>query len=227
MIGLMRRIERRLGWSQSRVPTRTHLATHPDLVVCEECDATYARRRLRAGDAARCSRCGATLGRGHWFSLDGQLALVVAALIVFVIGNVSPIVTLNLSGMRTVATLPEAIHSTWQLGEPLVAVLALATAFAFPLAVIVLRLWLLVPLTRGRRAAGFVAAMRALRWVTRWSMVEVFLLGALVAIVRSAGLTYLIAGPGIFAIAALTLLLTAIQACGLHGLWQRAPGLPA
>ena len=222
----LRRLGQRLGWSRSH-SAGAPIATYPSLVVCEECDAIYARPALSGGGVARCARCGSTLARGHWLSIDGQLALALAALIVFVIGNVAPIVTLDLRGIRSVATLPEAIESTWRNGEPLVALLAFGTAFAFPLAVIVLRLWVLAPLAAGRRAAGFVPAMRALRWVTRWSMVEVFLLGALVAIVRSAGLTYLVTGAGLFAIVALTLLLTAMQASGLDGVWQHAAELPA
>ena len=51
---------------------------------------------------------------------------------------------------------------------------------------------------------GFVPAMRALRWVTRWSMVEVFMFGTLVAIVKSAGLASVIPGVGIFSYAVLT-----------------------
>jgi paraquat-inducible protein A len=182
---------------------------------------------LAAGDEARCSRCGATLGRGHRIDAEGQLALAVASLICVVMGNAADIVTLDLRGVRSSATLFEAIAATWAEGQQAVALLAGATAIGFPLAVILLRLWVLGPLTMGRRAPSFVAAMRALRWVTRWSMVEVFMLGTLIAIVRSAGLASVVPGVGIFSYAALTVLLTANQAAGLHGLWQRADELPA
>jgi len=96
-----------------------------------------------------------------------------------------------------------------------------ATAFVFPLVVIALRLAVLVPAVRGRALPGQVGAMRALRWVLRWSMVEVFMLGVLIAVVRSAGVTSVIVGPGIFAYGMLTVLLTAIQASGMHALWDQ------
>jgi paraquat-inducible protein A len=196
-------------------------APRPDLLVCAECDAVYARRPLGAGDVLRCRRCGSTLGRGRWLGADGQLALTLAAAVTFLIGSLSPIVTLELQGTRSVATLFEATRLTWEAGGELVALLSVATAFVFPLTVIVLRLWVLLPRVLGRRAApGFVPAMRALRWVLRWSMVEVFMLAVLVAVVRSAGVTYLVLGPGIFAWATLTVLLTAIQATGMHALWR-------
>lgn len=195
---------------------------HPGLVVCEECDLVYRRLAPPAGARASCARCGATLARGHRLDATGQLALVLAAAVVFVIAAVSPIVTLELNDIRSVVTLGEASLLTWQAGEPLVAVLALATAFAFPLAVIALRLWVLLPLARGQRPPALVPALRALRWITRWAMVEVFMLGVFVAVVRSAGLTSIVLGPGIFAWGALMLLLAAVQASGLHPLWEEA-----
>ena len=169
----------------------------------------------------RCRRCGATLARAHALGVNGQLALTLAAALTFLIANVSPIVTLELNGQRIETALHEAIQTTWQTGEHGVALLALATAFGFPLAVVALRLWVLLPLANGRAVPAFVPAMRALRWVTRWSMVEVFMLGTLIAIVRSAGVTQVVAGVGLLAYIALTVLLTGIQSCGLDDLWRR------
>jgi paraquat-inducible protein A len=200
------------------------LVVRNDLVVCEECDAVYRRLGVASDAVLRCRRCGATLGRGHWLGAQGQLALTLTAFVVFLIGSLSPIVTLELRGIHSVATLYEATLLTWQSGSHLVALLSAATAFAFPLLVIVLRLWVLLPLVLGQRVAALAPVMRALRWVLRWSMVEVFMLGVLIAVVRSAGVTHVVLGPGIFAFGVLTLLLTAIQASGMHGLWQQASG---
>ncbi len=199
----------------------------PELMACEECDAVYTRRPLAAGEVARCSRCAAVLGRGHFLAVDGQLALASGALVVFALGNVTDIVTLDLGGVRSPVTLYEAVWATWVTGERIVALLAGATAIAFPLAVILLRMYVLTPLAMGRRARGFVPAMRALRWVGRWSMVEVFMVGTLVAVVKLAGLASVVPGVGIFSYAVLTVLLAATHSAGLHGLWQRAGELPS
>lgn len=220
-----RRLLTGYGWFDHRDDLLANAPVRPDLVVCDECDAVYKRRPLAPKDVARCARCGAMLGRGHMLTVDGQLALTLAAFLVFMTGNLSDMVTLNIGGVHSQATLLESIQSTWASGQHVVALLAGATAFAFPLALILLRLYVLLPLTVGRRVSGFVPAMRALRWVSRWSMVEVFLFGALVAIVKSAGLASVILGVGIFSYAVLTFLLAANQAAGLHGLWRRASEL--
>ena len=97
------------------------------------------------------------------------------------------------------------------------ALLSAATAFVFPLAVILLRLWVLVPLVLGRPVPALAPAMRTLRWVLRWSMVEVFMLGVLIAVVRSAGVTNVVLGPGIFAYMALTGAADRDPRCGSAG----------
>ncbi len=198
------------------------LASRPDLLVCAECDALYARLPLASDAIARCRRCGATLGRGHWLAADGQLALTLAALLVYSIAILSPIVTLELRGVHAVATMLEATRLTWDAGEHLVALLAAATVVVFPLFVILLRLWVLAPMVAGRRVLALVPALHALRWLTRWSMVEVFMLAVLIAVVRSAGVTNVLLGAGLFAYGTLAALLAAVQASGLQGLWQQA-----
>jgi paraquat-inducible protein A len=205
----------------------TPSAIHPELVVCDGCTAVYRRPALASGELARCRRCGSPLGRGHALSLEAQLALAIAALVVFLIANLTTIVELNLRGLYTRSTLLNAVRVTWETEQPLIAALAFATAFAFPLAVIALRLYVLAPLAAGWRPPAFALAMRMLRLVTRWSMVEVFMLGTLIALVRSADLADATPGAGIFAFGALAILLTAHQAAGLHGIWRRASELRA
>jgi len=205
-------------------PTTPSVPAAPDrgYIVCEECDVVYAGRPVASDAVLRCRRCGATLERGHGLPLNGQLGLTMGALLVFLIGSLSPIVTLELQGVHSAATLLQATRLTWESGAHLVALLGLATAFVFPLLVILLRLWVLVPLLLRRPVPLLAPVMRLLRWVLRWSMVEVFMLGVLIAVVRSAGVTNLVPGPGIFAYMALTVLLTAIYAAGLQGLWREA-----
>lgn len=202
--------------------THAALAPRPDLVVCHECDAVHERIALARGTVARCRRCNALLGRGHVLRTETLLAFAVAALLLIVIGNSAPIVTLDLRGVVSRATLPEAIEATWNAGAPLVALLTAATALVFPLCFTVLRLYLLGSLVRGVVPRGFVPAMRALDFVTRWGMVEVFMMGTLVAVVRSASLISATPGIGLFAYAAVTLLITSITAAGTHSLWKRS-----
>lgn len=198
------------------------VVARPELLACEECDALYRRVHLGHAEQARCLRCGNLLGRGHRISLHALLALTLTALVVFLIANLEPVVLLNLSGMRNSATLPSALWATWVSGEHLLALLAAAVALVFPLLVIVLRLYALLPLLLHDLPPRWVAMLRLLRGVERWSMVEVLMLAALVSMVRIAGLAQVVPGVGLMAFGALALLLAALQSAGEHRLWQLA-----
>jgi paraquat-inducible protein A len=205
--------------------TEPVLVARPDLVVCDECDAVHERIELASGTVARCRRCNALLGRGRMLHMQALLAFSIGALVLMVVANSAPIVTLDLRGVVSQATLPDSIQYTWESGQPLVALLTAATVQVFPLVFTLLRIYLLVSLMQGLVPRGFAPAMRALDFVTRWSMVEVFMMGTVVAVVRGATLTSATPGIGLFAYGALALLLTAITAAGTHSMWKRGAAL--
>ncbi|MGH8444422.1 MAG: paraquat-inducible protein A [Solimonas sp.] len=196
-------------------------------VVCEHCDAVYARQTLARGERAQCARCGAHLYRNDGSDLYLMLALTLAGLIVFVIANVYPIVTLELQGVASHSTLWGAIHATWNTGVGPIAVLAALTVFFFPLAQLLMFGYLLSALLRGHEPRAFVDLMHALRLMRPWSMVEVFMLGVLVSVVKIAGLASVTPEVGIFAFGVLTILLTLINAFDLHLLWDAREKLAA
>jgi paraquat-inducible protein A len=74
----------------------------------------------------------------------------------------------------------------------------------------------------GRRSPGFAPMMRLLHRMRPWSMTEVFLLGALVAIVKLANWVPIAAGAGIWAVAALTIVLAALGRCDPASWWAIA-----
>lgn len=193
-----------------------------DKVVCEHCDAIFARRRLARGEIANCSRCGAELYRDHALDLQLMLALTITGLVVFVIANNYPLVTLDMQGVRTDSTMWGAVRATWHTGVGPVAVLAALTVFFFPLAQLLMLGYVLSALLRARVPPGFIDVMHALRLMRPWSMVEVFMLGILVSVVKMAGIAHVVPEVGIFAFAGLTLLLTVINSFDLHALWDTA-----
>ncbi|KRE88850.1 paraquat-inducible protein A [Frateuria sp. Soil773] len=193
------------------------------MLVCEHCDTVYRRRTLGYGEVARCARCQAVLERHQVFGVDSMLALVLTALIVFLIANVWPVVTLGLGAQQISTTLWGMIVVMWQQQSQVVSVLAAATLFFFPLGKMLLLGWVLWHARSGRRAPGFTPAMVALHYVQPWTMSEVFVLGALVAIVKAHNYFDVVANPGIYAYAGLMLLITLFSGIDLRQLWDLAP----
>jgi paraquat-inducible protein A len=193
------------------------------LLICEHCDTVYRRRTLMRGDVARCARCEAELERHHALSVNAMLALILTAMIVFVQANMWPIVTLGLSGQQSSTTLWGMILAMWREQAQVVSVLVAATLFFFPLLKMLMLGWLLWFARAGRRAPGFVRLVVILHYLGPWTMSEVFVLGALVAIVKAHTYFDVMPDPGIYAYAALTLLITIFAGVDLRQLWDDVP----
>jgi len=194
--------------------------TAPALLICEHCDTVHRRRPLAKGEVAECARCGAVLERCRGMRANALLALVLTALVVFVQATLWPIVTLGLNGQYVAATLWDVIHMMWLDHSQVVAVLAAATLFVFPLAKILTLGWLLAYARSGRRAPGFRPLMVALHHLGPWTMSEVFVLGALVSIVKAHLYFDVLPDPGMYAYGALMLLITVFAGVDLTRLWD-------
>jgi paraquat-inducible protein A len=190
------------------------------LLICEHCDTVYRRRALVHGETASCLRCGALLERHHGLSTTALLALVLTAAIAFVQANLWPIVTLGLNGQHSSTTLWGMIIAMWQQHAEIVSVLAAATLFFFPLIKMASFGWLFWFARDGRRAPGFVPIMVTMHYVGPWTMSEVFVLGALVAIVKAHTYFEVTPDAGIYAYGVLTLLITAFAGVDVRRLWE-------
>jgi paraquat-inducible protein A len=197
------------------------------LLICEYCDTVYRRRRLSRGDVAHCARCHAVLERHHGMGANTLLALSLTAIIAFTQANLWPIVTLGLNGQNSSATLWGTIITMWQEQAQVVAVIAATTLFFFPLIKMLAFGWLFWFARDGRRAPGFVPIMVTMHYVGPWTMSEVFVLGALVAIVKARVYFEVTPDPGIYAYALLTLLITVFAGVDVRRLWDTTAEHPA
>lgn len=195
------------------------------LVICKYCDAVYGRTPLKRGEKAYCSQCGGELYRKSHSDIDVMLALTVASAIVFVIANVYPIIQLNMSGLSNQATLWDTLVFTLESNVGAIAVLAAAAAFFFPLIQILLFAYVLIPMRAGRKPPAFIGAMHALREMKPWSMVEVFMLGAVVSVVKLTSVAAVAPQMGLWGFAVLTLLLTILSSFDLNELWDQSTEL--
>src|SRR5205814_6218027 len=127
-----------------------------------ECDLLQIDTAFPRPRKALCARCGAVLYQRHDQGLDRTLALTVGALLLFAIANAFPILSLELQGERTDATLAGAVAALWGQDMQLVAALVLFTAIVMPLAELAALGWLLLPLRFGRRAPHFGAVFQLL-----------------------------------------------------------------
>lgn len=199
------------------------MACEMPLIACHECDLLQREILLPPGRVARCSRCGAVLYRTAHKSIDHTFAIVLTAAIVFLFANLYPIIGLEIQGTRNDTTLISAVHALWNQDMRLVAGLVLMTTFLAPAIELAVMFHLLLGLKLGRVPAGFKTIMRILQIVNPWGMVEVFILGVIVALVKLTHYGNLIPGIALWSFGVLTLLLTAIvSSFDSRDAWDRA-----
>ena len=144
-------------------------------------------RACREGHTAKCRRCGDVLRRRPRNGRERTLALAFASSVLFVVANSFPFLAFDMKGLSTQTTLLTGVVDLWQAGKQEIAALVFLTIELAPALQIALLLWVLGPLRFGQRPWLLPRAFRLLRHAQTWSMLEVFLIGILVAIVKLLG----------------------------------------
>ena len=190
------------------------------LIICEHCDAVYEPVVLLPHQKSSCVRCHAVIQRYNGLTIEQRLALSVTAAVLWAFANIYPIMSIRLQDLSNSATLWDSIVA---LSQGPIAFIALVTAVAIiiaPAFQLALLIWVLGHAYLQRRAPGFNLCMRSLETLRPWSMLEVCLLGAMVAVIKLAGLLDVLPGIGLFALAILSLMMIRIAGRDVRELWD-------
>ncbi len=200
-------------------------AVYRNLVCCEECDAVYRRTPLTKGAKAYCANCGATLYKSGR-TLSQLLPLVIASLIVFTISNAYPIVKVDLQGNLSDTTLIGAAMAMFHIGREPVGMLVLLTTFVFPLLELLSLLYVCIPVVLFHtRPTGVAYALRLIRVLRIWGMIEVFLIGVLVTLVKLVAIVVVIPGVALWSFAVLTVLLVWVTSVQVTDIWDEVDAI--
>lgn len=183
-----------------------------ELVACPHCDLVQRLPALAPGEAARCPRCDKELWRRREDSLERTLALTLAAAILYVVANTVPLLGLSAVGHHASTTLYGGARHLWENGQEVVAVLVLFTAVVAPALQIGFLLAVVLAARRPRPAHWVATLLRHQPKTATWSMIEVMILGVLVALIKIADYASVIAGLALFALGGLVVLLAVMQA---------------
>lgn len=180
---------------------RTALAQ--GLVGCEQCGQLQPLAGPR-----RCQRCGARLHRREPASLQRTWALLVAATLCCFPAHLYPIMVTTSLGHTQPATIISGVLQFIQHGDWPIALIIFTASVLVPFGKIMALAWLCLAARRDR-ALDMAAQMRLYRiteWVGRWSMIDVFVVAIVVALVRLGNLLSIAPGPGGVAFAAVVVL---------------------
>jgi paraquat-inducible protein A len=194
-----------------------------DLIICEYCDSVYQRPSLIRNERAECVRCGAVIERRPWLGRDQLLALNLTAGMLLAFISFYPILEVHTQGRTGTASLLDSVSALVEGPISVMAAVVGGAVVLIPALQVTLLTWLLSFAHFSRRAPGFRWSMRTLETLRPWSMLEVFLLGALVAVIKLTGRLEAAPAAGLFALVALSVLMVGIAGRDIRLLWKQVP----
>ncbi|AXI61592.1 MULTISPECIES: paraquat-inducible protein A [Pseudomonas] len=196
------------------------MATTDHLIICEHCDCVYEKATLARYQKSLCARCGGVLQRHNNLSVEQRLALSFTAAMLWLFANFYPVMSISMKGLKNSATLWDSVLALSQGPITFMAMVAAISIIIAPAFQLVLLIWVLSFALASRRSPAFKLCMRWLEALRPWSMLEVCLLGAMVAVFKLAGMLDVIPGIGLFALAVLSLLLIRVAGRDIRDLWD-------
>ncbi|NKB80537.1 MAG: paraquat-inducible protein A [Nitrospirales bacterium] len=182
------------------------------LIACHNCDLLHQRRFLQHGEWASCTRCGACLYQHKQDSLNRTLSLTLSSFILIIGANVFPFMTFKLQGRVQEALLLTGVQELYLQEMGVLAILVLAVGVLFPLLKIFGILYVLLPLKLGRRSWKAIPVFRFVETLHPWAMMEVYLLGVIVAYVKLVDFATIVLGSSLYAFVGLILTMAAADA---------------
>ena len=200
---------------------------HAHLIACHECDLVHQLGEIPPGGAARCSRCGATLYRPKADSLNRTLALTLAGVILYIIANTHPFLGFQIGAQIRETTLATGIYQLYQQEMRTIATLVLITVVIVPAIHLLSMLYILLPLNLNVVPHYLAGVLRLVIFLKPWGMMEVFMLGILVSVVKLVKMATIIPGVALFAFLALIFVLAAMMVTlDEHEIWDKLEQAP-
>lgn len=172
-------------------------AAQAALVNCHSC-GLLSPKNTDLSAHHRCPRCGAALHMRKPASLARTWALVIAAAILYVPANVLPVTLTTSLGQTQADTIFSGVYYFMVTGSWHIAIIIFVASVVVPLLKLVSLTYLLISihLRSAWRPVDRTRLYRLTEIVGRWSMVDVFVITVLVALVKMGTLANIEAGPG-------------------------------
>jgi len=193
-------------------------AAQHHLARCETCGRLGSPAKER-----HCGRCGTKLRLRKADSVERTWALLIAGYALYLPANLLPIMeTHSLFGLHK-DTIMSGVVYLWTSGSWALALVVFVASIAVPM-VKLISLTLLAVSVQRRWRTHTLARLRLYRFlerIGRWSMLDVYVVTILVALVQVQSLATIAPGPGVLAFAAVVVLsLLATQSFDPRLIWD-------
>jgi len=191
-------------------------------VACQFCDTLQEATRLRDGDGAYCCHCGELLYRNRPRSLAHATGYSLAALIFMGLAHSFPFLTITSGSVTNKLTIIQSASMLASQDNPVLAVAIVFFTMLAPLVLVGGLLYVAAPLRFGISFPGAITVTRWFQFMQPWSMLEVFLLGLVVSLMKLTSMAEVHFGTGLWALVGLVLCsAAAIGGIDRLELWDR------
>ena len=188
--------------------TQTLTSIPDNWIACKDCDLLLERVDTPVGDKALCPRCANSLYQPRDNSIEYTLALALTGLLMFLPANLLPVMSMDIIGQESSTTIYQGSLVLFQEGLYWTALLVFFASIAIPFCKLLLVLFISGSLHRERFSPLLPYAFRYYHYLDEWGMLEVYMLGVLVAVVKLSGMANVLPGIGLYCFIALLLVTT-------------------
>ena len=185
------------------------ISSHQALISCHDCGHIYDKPRCDQGEQMGCVHCGKVLHKSYkgWEAKVASFTLT--AIILFIVANLLPFMSLELTGQTQHNNLISGVQALIERKQFILSAVVFVTIFLFPLLEISCLSYVLGCYFTGRRTRGLGQTLHFLHLSQPWSMLEIFLLGILIASIKLGHTADVVVGPGLYAYIGLVFMLIA------------------
>lgn len=158
--------------------------TESKAIVCHECEETVVVPALSHKQKAHCPRCGYQITQFHEFAIDRMIAYGLGAIIFLVLSIPFEFLSFNARGQGQTIDIITGINTLIEQEYLTLALIQLFAIIILPAMILLCLMYLLIPHKFGLRAPKGHAVLRLIYWLLPWSMAEIFLVGAMVSLIK-------------------------------------------
>lgn len=175
----------------------TTRALDKGIILCHVC-------HLQASvcdEGTLCPRCKTTLHARKPKSVMRTWLLLITAAILYIPANMLPIMTVNYLGISTSSTIMEGVITFVNMGDWFVGGVVFTASILVPTMKLFGLFILLIYVQRGQRLSPKTCTImfRLIEWIGRWSMLDIFVIAIMVALVNFGNLSTIEADWGAMA----------------------------
>lgn len=179
-------------------------------VHCHECDLVVSLPLLKTNEKASCPRCGFLLTAIHKNAVERIIALSITAIIFLIATLPFDFLAFKANGLENKFTLIQSFSFLFSKGYSSLVIIEIFTIFAIPLLILSSLIYLLVCLKRQELPIHARKLMNLIFSLLPWAMVEIFVVGVLVSLIKIMSMADVSVGPSFIALILFALFMTIV-----------------